>query len=399
MYKKLTVFFLVMFLIASNSFLLSPLLPVLQTEFKITTVQAGWMISSYALTYAIISLFSGPLSDKWNRKKVMIYGLIGYAVAIFFCAFSSSWWEMMLYQGTAGLFAAMITPQVWASITLLVPPDRLVMGMGVAMGGVSAAQVLGLPFGSFLASMSWSTPYFVISVGAIVMLLLVIWQIPSLSPLSEEKKRTSFIEPYRKLLKSNHARYGFFAYLIFAIGYYAAFTFFGKWLAERFQLDITAAGTVFLFFGLGSLIGSLFGSPLVTILTRFHTFNFGASLIAVLYFILPMSATTVHVEILLFTIAAIGGVLISVILSSLQTLSATQKGTIAALSNSCQYFGSMIGSGLAGILYSNWGGFSSVSVFAGLMFLFSMLIFLKSKITKDTTHGNSLIKNEIKHNT
>jgi predicted MFS family arabinose efflux permease len=396
MYNKLIVFFLVMFVIASNSFLLSPLLPVLQTEFKITTVQAGWMISSYALTYAIISLFVGPLSDKWNRKKIMILGLIGYAIAICLCGFSSSWWEMMLYQGIAGLFAAMITPQVWAAITLLLPTHRLVMGIGIAMGGVSAAQVLGLPFGSFLASISWSIPYFAISVGSIIMLFLVMWSIPSLPPLSDKEKQISFIRPYLTLLKSSYARYGFLGYLLFAIGYYAAFTFFGKWLAERFQLDVTASGMVFLFFGLGSLIGSLFGSPLVRKLTRFYTLNLGLSLITVLYLILPMSTTTVYVEIVLFAIAAIGGVLISVILSSLQILSVTQKGAIAALSNSCQYFGSMIGTGLAGLLYSNWGGFSSVSIFAGLMFLLSMLIFLKSKITKDATFELNKDKGRIK---
>ncbi|MBU8917575.1 MFS transporter [Bacillus sp. FJAT-29953] len=385
MYTKLTIFFLLMFLIASNSFLLSPLLPVLQIEFQITTVQAGWMISSYALTYAVFSLLFGPISDKWNRKKVMMYGLVGYAMAIFLCGFSSSWLEIILYQAIAGLFAALITPQVWASITILIPPDRLVMGMGVVIGGVSAAQVLGLPLGSFLASISWSIPYFVLSLEAIVIIILLIWLIPSLPPPSVEKKPNPFVEPYRQLLKSSKARFGFLAYLVFAIGYYATFTFFGKWLADRFQLDVKTAGMVFLFFGLGSLIGSLFGSPLVTKLTRFHTLNIGAVMMSILYIILPMSKTVLYVEVLLFTIAAIGGVLISVILSSLQTISSTQRGTVAALSNSCQYFGSMIGTGMAGVLYSTLNGFFSVSLFASLMFLLSIFLFIKSKITNDKT--------------
>jgi predicted MFS family arabinose efflux permease len=234
----------------------------------------------------------------------------------------------MLYQAAAGLLAAMITPQVWTAITLLVPPNKLVMGMGIAIGGASAAQVFGLPFGSFLASIHWSIPFFVISIGAIIMLLLVIWQIPNLPSSTEAKEKLSFVDPYRKLLKLEKVKYGLLAYLIFAIGYYATFAFYGKWLTERFHLPVTDVGMVFLFFGLGSILGSLIGSPLVAKLSRFHTLHFGIFLMAILYFVLPISTKIIYVETLLFTIAAINSVLISVILSSLQSLSNTQRGTL-----------------------------------------------------------------------
>jgi predicted MFS family arabinose efflux permease len=376
-----------MFLISSNASLLSPLLPLLQNKFQITTIQSGWLISSYSFTYGAFSLLSGPYLDKWNRKKIIIYGLIGYGISLFLCGFSSMWWEMLLYQALAGLFAAMITLQIWVAISLLLPPNRIVIGMGIAIGGASSAQVFGIPIGSFLASIHWSIPFTVISVGSVIMLLLVVWQIPNLPSTSNTKKKTSLIKLYSTLLKLGKLKYGLLAYLMFAIGFYATFAFYGKWLTERFHLPVTAVGMVFLFFGLGSVLGSLIGNPLIGKLSRFQSLHIGIFLMAILYFVLPMATKVIYVKILLFTIAAISSVLISIILGSLQNLSKTKKGTIASLFNSCQCLASIVGTGTAGLLYSHWKGFFSVSLFASIMLLCSIFIFLKSRIT---THQPSI---------
>lgn len=64
-----------MFMIGTDTFLISPLLPTLQQVYHVSTELSGWMVSSYALGYAGFALIAGPISDGLNRKKVMVLGM------------------------------------------------------------------------------------------------------------------------------------------------------------------------------------------------------------------------------------------------------------------------------------------------------------------------------------
>lgn len=69
MNRVLAVFFMIMFMIGTDTFLISPLLPTLQQAYHVSTELSGWMVSSYALGYAGFALVAGPISDGLNRKK------------------------------------------------------------------------------------------------------------------------------------------------------------------------------------------------------------------------------------------------------------------------------------------------------------------------------------------
>lgn len=71
--NRIWLFFSVMFVIGTDTFLLSPLLPLLQDQFHVSTDLSGWMISAYALSYALFAFIAGPISDRLNRKTVMLY--------------------------------------------------------------------------------------------------------------------------------------------------------------------------------------------------------------------------------------------------------------------------------------------------------------------------------------
>lgn len=71
--KNASMFFLTMFIIGTDTFLISPLLTTLSSLYHIDTSISGWMVSAYAIGYALFALVSGPISDGRDRKKVMVY--------------------------------------------------------------------------------------------------------------------------------------------------------------------------------------------------------------------------------------------------------------------------------------------------------------------------------------
>ncbi len=57
-------FFLVMFVIGTDTFLVSPLLPTLTQYYGISTSLSGFIVSAYAVGYMISALLIGPISDR-----------------------------------------------------------------------------------------------------------------------------------------------------------------------------------------------------------------------------------------------------------------------------------------------------------------------------------------------
>jgi len=186
-------FFLTMFLIGTDTFLISPLLPTLATMYRISTSISGWMVSTYAIGYACFALISGPISDGHDRKKVMLWGFLAFAISTCLCGFATSFPMMLLFRFLAGVSASFVTPQVWASIPVIVEKDAIVKVMGYATAGLSVSQLVGIPIGSYLAVISWRTPFFIISAAAIILLVLNLIALPELE-LGQQSEKNGFLK-------------------------------------------------------------------------------------------------------------------------------------------------------------------------------------------------------------
>lgn len=84
--KIIILFFLIMFFIGTDTFIVSPLLPILRESFGISIEQSGWIVSAYALGYALFALIAGPLSDAWNRKKYYCSACLVSVSSLYFAA-------------------------------------------------------------------------------------------------------------------------------------------------------------------------------------------------------------------------------------------------------------------------------------------------------------------------
>lgn len=370
-------FFSVMFVIGTDTFLISPLLPLLQTNFHIQAGQAGWMVSSYAMGYALFALIAGPLSDRLNRKKVMLIGLTAFAVSTALCAFAYSFWSMIIFRFAAGVSASFVTPQVWASIPILVPRDKILRAMGMATAGLSISQLIGLPLGSYLASFDWRIPFLVIGFLALLLAAAVWTVLPDLVPdLGEDNSRPHFMfQPYYHLLRSAKAVLAFTAYFLFQFGNFAAFSFLGSWLSVSYRLSVSEIGGVMLFLGLGNTIGSVWGTLLIGRIGAKNALIIGVISNGLLYLVLASVSNLTLVKAGLFLIFSIGGTLFPVMISSLQSLSSAARGTIAALTNALMYLGTTLGAVAAGMLFESTGSFLSIAALTFVSFMLFLVLF------------------------
>ncbi len=384
MKKLLVLFFSVMFVIGTDTFLISPLLPLLQEEFHVSTDISGWMVSSYALGYALFALIAGPLSDQWNRKKVMFWGMVAFSVSTFLCGTAQSFWVMNIFRFAAGISAAFVTPQIWASIPILLPKEKILKGMGIATAGLSISQMLGLPIGSYLASAHWSIPFFCIASISLLLSFFILYFFPDTIPAQINREPVSFLKQYTNLLNNSTSQLAFLGYFVFQLGNFAAFSLLGTWLADQYHFTISQIGTVMLFLGLGNTIGSLWGSAIVQRLGKNHAMSTGIFLLITLYIVLPYAPSGTYIKINLMVIFAICGILFPIMMGSLQTLSQTSRGTIAALANTLMYTGTTLGAVLAGFLYGKTHFFILISLFTSLCYLIFVCLFKASGILRSS---------------
>ncbi|KAA9004954.1 MFS transporter [Paenibacillus spiritus] len=381
MRKILSLYFLIMFIIGTDTFLTSPLLPTLRHEFNISVEASGWLVGAYALGFALFALVAGPLSDGLNRKKVMLFGILGFSVSTFLCGVANGFWTMVLFRGLAGVFAAFTSPQVWATIPILVPPQKIMRSMGIATAGLAVSQTLGVPIGTYLAVQSWKMPFFIIGACAFLLFLLIIWIVPDFKP-AISGKQPSIVGRYGTLLGEGKAKKSFLAYFVFQSGNFAVFSFLGTWLADKFDLTVSEIGNVLIFMGLGNIIGSFFGSNVVAKLGKRNTLLYGIAIMGILYLLLNTTTSPALVKVSYFFLYIIAGTIFPIMMALLQTLSTTARGTIAALSNATMYAATTFGTYIAGILYAQWNGFVGVTLFAAVCYALSIWLWMRSGVAQ-----------------
>ncbi|MEN1986725.1 MFS transporter [Paenibacillus hubeiensis] len=385
MIKLTALFFLIMFVIGTDTFLISPLIPTLQDLFHIPTEYSGWMVGSYALGYAIFALIAGPLSDGWDRKKVMLSGMVCFSVSTILCGFATGFWSMFFFRFLAGVSAAFTAPQVWASIPALFPTSKIAKVSGIVMAGLASSQAFGIPIGSLLASSHWSYPFFTIGACALLVAVFIFYALPEMKPNQSPKTKTPMFSRYVPLLNSRMARRAFLAHFLFQCGFFAAFSFIGKWVTDRFHLSIDQAGYVMFFLGLGNIVGSFGGAYVIKTLNRFNTLVVGFLVSIACFMVLPHLPSVAVFESVYFFIFVNMGIAFPLILGMLNSLNPTIRGTISSLANSIMYAATTLGSWIAGLIYATFNGFSAVGMFAAICFAGSLLSFIFSGILTSHT--------------
>ncbi|MES1050582.1 MFS transporter [Bacillus thuringiensis] len=388
MNRVLAVFFMIMFMIGTDTFLISPLLPTLQQVYHVSTELSGWMVSSYALGYAGFALVAGPISDGLNRKKVMVLGMSFFAISTFFCGIAPSFLWMLTFRFLAGVSAAFVSPQVWASIPLLIEKKQIVKAIGVATAGVSISQILGLPLGAYLATIHYTIPFYFIGILSALLVILIYVVLPEIQSVHIGGNKKAILQRYKQLLTDSKVSLSYFAYFVFQTGNFAAFSFFGVWLSIQFGIQVHEVGTAMLVLGLGNLIGNIFGPRIVNKIGYNLSFYGGIIFTAVLYVLLPHVKNIVLVELLFFALFFVTGILFVLMMRHLQNMSSVARGTGAALANASMYIGQMIGVAIAGMLFAISHNFILIGSFTALLYIGALFLFRKSeKLTENSETG------------
>lgn len=139
--------FLSVFVTATGAGLVAPLLPVYAHELGAGAFQIGLVFAAFSLTRSVFVPYFGKLSDRKEKKGLLVWGLLNYFLCSILYVFSRSVETLILLRLGQGFASAMILPVAQAYVGIITPEHEEGRVMGLfnisIYGGLSAGPILG----------------------------------------------------------------------------------------------------------------------------------------------------------------------------------------------------------------------------------------------------------------
>ena len=91
------------FLMGFDASVISGVIKFIEVEFDLTKIQLGWAVSSLTLSATLAMMVSGPLSDKYGRKVLLMIAALLYTISAIGSALAPSFWFLVVARMIGGL--------------------------------------------------------------------------------------------------------------------------------------------------------------------------------------------------------------------------------------------------------------------------------------------------------
>lgn len=171
----------IQFTVAVDFVIMLPLGPQLMRAFGINTAQFNFAVAAYAFAASFSGLAAGFFLDRFGRKRALLGLYAGFTIGTLFCALATTHHQLVAARALAGFFGGIVGGNVLAIVGDVVPEHRRGAAVGVVMSAFSISQIVGVPFGLFLANrLNWHTPFLALAGLSALILLAAAWQLPVL---------------------------------------------------------------------------------------------------------------------------------------------------------------------------------------------------------------------------
>jgi predicted MFS family arabinose efflux permease len=254
--ERLTIGWLTMFVIGTDLFVISPLLPLIAADYRISPSVAGLGVALFALTYMITAPLLGHVADRIGRRRMLTCCLVGFALANLLTASAANFTWLLLARLIAGAAAAGVSPSLYALVTGLAPADKRATRLALVVSGLLLSLSLGAPIGGLAgASFGWQGIFRVLSGFSLLLALANRWVWPE-----DDRNSNIVAEDHSRTIAALGGRLA--PMVAWSSALYGVYIYLGAGLAVRgFSNEAIAA--IILFYGFGAIGGVLIGGRMV----------------------------------------------------------------------------------------------------------------------------------------
>jgi len=162
--------------------IMMPLGNYLMPYFKINPQQFTLLVAAYTISAGISGFIAAFFVDKYDRKKILLFGYTGFLLGTIACGFAPTYLTLFSARVFAGVFGGLIGAQVLSIVADTFAYDRRGAAMGAVMSSFSIASTLGVPFSLYLANLfSWHAPFLLIGFLGIIIIPMISKYVPAMN--------------------------------------------------------------------------------------------------------------------------------------------------------------------------------------------------------------------------
>src|SRR6267143_610168 len=122
----------------------------------------SYVYNAYLLTLSALLILAGALSDYYGRKRMFMYGLIGFGLTSVLCGLAPTTELLVLFRVLQGAAGAMLVPGSLALLTANFSGEEQGRAFGTWAGASGATTILGPVIGGLLVdTISWRAAFFI----------------------------------------------------------------------------------------------------------------------------------------------------------------------------------------------------------------------------------------------
>jgi EmrB/QacA subfamily drug resistance transporter len=169
------------FMFGVDAFIVNVAIPTIAVELHASAAQIESVIAIYLIAYATLVVTGGRLGDIYGTRNVFIAGVAGFTVTSLWCGLARSGPELITARLAQGATAALMVPQVLATLHLLFADSSRARAFGIygivlGLSGAAGFTLGGVLVTLDLAGLGWRAVFFV-NVPFGVAIIVAAWKI------------------------------------------------------------------------------------------------------------------------------------------------------------------------------------------------------------------------------
>ncbi len=246
------------FVIGMGAFVILGMLSPMAQGLGMSSGEAGHVLTVYALAYAVSSPLAVAATGRLSRRTVLAGGMALFGLAALGSALAPSAGTLYAARILGALGAGVYTPIAASVAAAASAPGERGRALSRVFFGLTLAQVLGVPVGSFLAySFGWRTSFLAVAVLAAPCVVALVVLVPA---------RLAFQSTRLASLAATLGDWRTMLAVAFTITYlapiYVVFTYLAPLLETTMGFGRNGITAAFLALGIGAVVGNLVGGRL-----------------------------------------------------------------------------------------------------------------------------------------
>ncbi len=331
--------------------LVIPVTPTIMNELHISGSVVGYMVAAFALTQLIVSPIAGRWVDRYGRKRLIVIGLIIFAVSEFLFGIGKTVASLFISRMLGGISAAFIMPAVTAFIADITTLNTRAKALGYMSAAISTGFIIGPGIGGFLGEIGTRLPFFFAAgLGLIAAILsITLLREPERNPENEEMPEQD------TGLRRIFAPMYFISFMVIFISQFGLSSFeslFSLFVDHKFGFTpkdiaiIISGGGIF-----GAIFQVVFFGRLTTWLGEIRLIRYCFIFSTVLVFLTTIVNTYLTILIVTVTVFIGFDLMRPAVTTYLSRIAGKEQGFVGGMNSMFTSIGNIIGPIIGGILF------------------------------------------------